>query len=115
MSVVMNTPTSRTADTINSDIARLVVDAVMSALGPGRLAFKPDEFAKAIGRSRAYIWERIRLEELRVVRRGRATLVPLDAAIEFAGIQTLPVVSRSHENRAPQPSDNSRQCERSVQ
>jgi hypothetical protein len=86
----MNLPVNGTADPSKTDMASIVMAAMIAALGPGRLAFKPDEFAKSIGRSRAYIWERIRLGELRVVRRGRATFVPLDAAIEFAGIQASP-------------------------
>jgi excisionase family DNA binding protein len=50
---------------------------------PTRLAFSVDEFAAAIGASRAFAWGLVKERKLRVVRHGRRTFVPADAVAEF--------------------------------
>jgi excisionase family DNA binding protein len=82
-----------------------------------RLAYRVREASQQLGLSERQTWRLIQVGDLRVVRAGRATLVPLSSLEDFiarglndetAGATNLPAVSEGNGNGLNRPARSSK-------
>jgi hypothetical protein len=88
----------RSARLMQSDVVELARALAAASAIPPRLAFSPDECARALGVSRDFLDEHV-MPELRIVRRGRRRLVPVRELERWLDREAALVLDRERARR----------------